>query len=100
MKVQAAVDKRPFDRMKLYKLGILQLFMYHFSSTLDAVMYGPDSGNADHQSSDANAQVGHGLAHHLQMDLLRAHLRLSLPDLQDRKIKKKHDDVNLLVKWR
>jgi hypothetical protein len=49
MKVQAAVDKRPFDRMKLYKLGILQLFMYHFSSTLDAVMYGPDSGNADHQ---------------------------------------------------
>jgi hypothetical protein len=35
---------------------------------------------------NANAHVGTALAHHLQMELLRSHLRLSIADLQDSKI--------------
>ena len=42
---------------------------------------------------NANAHVGHALAHHLQMDLLRAHLRLSIQDLKDKEKEKRHAKV-------
>jgi len=43
---------------------------------------------------NADNKLGHGVAHQLQMDLLRAHLRLSAADLLDPNIGDKHHRVN------
>jgi len=42
----------------------------------------------------AHAHVGHVLAHRLQMDLLRSHLRLSIADLHNRKIEDLYNQAN------
>jgi hypothetical protein len=39
LQVQAAVEKKPFRRSRLYRLGVLQVFMYFFSSTFMDYMY-------------------------------------------------------------
>jgi hypothetical protein len=39
LQVQAAVEKKPFRRSRLYRLGALQVFMYFFSSTFTDFMY-------------------------------------------------------------
>jgi hypothetical protein len=41
----------------------------------------------------AHAHVGHVIAHHLQMGLLRSHLRLSIADLHNRKIQIRFDQA-------
>lgn len=43
---------------------------------------------------NADNKLGHGVAHQLQMDLLRAHLRLSAADLLDPNVGDKHHRVN------
>lgn len=43
---------------------------------------------------NAHAYVGHVIAHRLQMDLLRSHLRLSIADLHDKKIEDRYYQAN------
>jgi len=42
---------------------------------------------------DANAHIGYAMSHRLQIDLLRAHLRLSVSDLQNAQIQRRHNLV-------
>jgi hypothetical protein len=42
---------------------------------------------------DANAHIGYAMSHRLQIDLLRAHLRLSISDLQNAQIQRRHNAV-------
>jgi hypothetical protein len=70
--------------------------MYHFDLTLTTYMYEALSGKGTDLRHATETNVGHILAHQLHMDILRAHLRLSVQDLMDPVKQKRHSRVLLL----
>jgi len=66
--------------------------MYHFSSTFSDYMF-PRLYDHVNIRATAHTHVGHVIAHRLQMDLLRSHLRLSIADLHDRKIQLRYEQA-------
>jgi len=63
---------------------------------LDAVRLHVPHSSVSHDliaRMDANAHIGYAMSHRLQIDLLRAHLRLSISDLQNAQIQRRHNLV-------
>lgn len=55
--------------------------MYHIDMTFTLYTYYSEEVNNSRNTAEIN--LGHALAHRLQLEMLRSHLRLSVQDLMD-----------------